>query len=253
MQLCFQNRNKQPCTSSRRGCTRKCTCIKPAGLEISFQTALKSVRQAEVLPETGGSLHFHETLNSATDHLNRGTFSKISLPTRSKGHTQHQGLETRSVRSPGAPVHTRTHRCPPCTVATGAKPSPVPETWTRPTLGTQHPRPGRGCRARRTVRPRRAFLAGGHLPRTQPVPRGKTTGLHSRAESRRASAGRRRGSARARPGHERKETRVWARKHPTRRRGAAAAATPAAATAEAKAMSGGHGRGRAPQWPPAPR
>lgn len=47
---------------------------KHSDLEISFQTALKSVRQAKVLltisnNEDGTSHYLHETLKSASDHL----------------------------------------------------------------------------------------------------------------------------------------------------------------------------------------
>lgn len=110
MKLCFQNCNKQPRTSHHA--QENLNALKMQALKsVSKQSALESVKQAKVLPtisvnEVGGSLHFPETLNSATDRLNFDTFSKTSLPERCKGQAQAPGHTapgsvTLSVQSPG--------------------------------------------------------------------------------------------------------------------------------------------------------
>lgn len=87
--------------------------MKNAGLEISFQSALKSVKQAKVLLSIVVLIAWHfpsvaRIFNSATGHLSSGTFSKIILRGSKRKHKHRDTLpwdQKACQSSPLAPSH----------------------------------------------------------------------------------------------------------------------------------------------------
>lgn len=135
---------------------------------------------------------------------------------------KHLGSATQSAQSPSArpparpvvPVHMLTHRCPALHRGRPVRgPSPSQQLGLRRLSGlSTHDLDG-GSRGQ-AVNSARGTLCRQRSAQDAARP---TRRNHRTPQPSRASAGRRRGSARARPGRERKETRVWARKHPPRR------------------------------------
>lgn len=135
---------------------------------------------------------------------------------------KHLGSQTQSAQSPSArpparpvvPVHMLTHRCPALHRGRPVRgPSPSQQLGLRRLSGlSTHDLDG-GSRGQ-AVNSARGTLCRQRSAQDAARP---TRRNHRTPQPSRASAGRRRGSARARPGRERKETRVWARKHPPRR------------------------------------
>ena len=109
----------------------KPSSTRTADLEIKFPVRVEIYQASESCPyhqqnEVGISHHLHETLNSTSDHVNFGTFSKLILSkkyretTQAPGHSALESETTLSVQFPStrtpplwpvAPFHMLTH-CP---------------------------------------------------------------------------------------------------------------------------------------------
>lgn len=109
----------------------KLSSTRTADLEIKFPVSVEIYQASESRPyhqqnEVGISRHLHETLNSTSDHVNFGTFSKLILSKKYRDNTQapgHTALGSETILSvqfpstrtpprwPVAPFHMLTH-CP---------------------------------------------------------------------------------------------------------------------------------------------